>query len=298
MPSLSSASRSVLSLHGLLLLVVTGQAVASQTAESQIPASAAASSVPPVTQSNDPSAPPPDKSSAEPLPATKAVEAIDTSKLEFTPVPYLSKEPVREFKNPKWVINPANHYQAILSTEKGDITVELYSQRAPKAVNSFVFLALNHFYDGTRFHRVIEGFMAQGGDGLSADMSQQAAWGTGDPGYKYFYEINEDLNFNSTGVLGVARARSPHTQGSQFFITLAPANFLTGEYTIFGKVIAGHENLQKLTRNYNSSGPVKGKKADLLKTVKILVAQEAVQKTVKREDGDKNTKSEGKNEDK
>lgn len=80
----------------------------------------------------------------------------------FVPVPYLSTQPVRSFKEPGWVIDPAKTYRAVLKTNKGDVTVEFYARQAPKAVNNFVFLALNHFYDGTRFHRVIEGFMAQG----------------------------------------------------------------------------------------------------------------------------------------
>ncbi|MBI0445985.1 peptidylprolyl isomerase [Deinococcus sp. DB0503] len=195
----------------------------------------------------------------------------------FVAVPFLSTAPVRSFKAPAWVIDPARMYRAVLKTNRGDMTVELYPQQAPKAVNSFVFLALNHFYDGTRFHRVVGGFMAQGGDPLSADPAQKAQWGTGGPGYNFFVELDPTLTFDSAGVLGLARAQSPFSQGSQFFITLAPADFLSGQYTVFGRVIAGQDVLQQLTRTATSgqSGetPIAGAEADVLQSVQILVAQ-------------------------
>ncbi|WP_019585513.1 peptidylprolyl isomerase [Deinococcus apachensis] len=195
----------------------------------------------------------------------------------FTPVPYLSAAPVRTFKEPGWVINPAKTYRAVLRTTKGDVTVELYAKQAPKAVNSFVFLALNHFYDGTRFHRVVEGFMAQGGDPLSADAAQKAQWGTGGPGYGFFVELDQGLNFNVAGVLGMARSQSYFSQGSQFFITLAPADFLNGEYTVFGKVVTGQDVLAKLTRTATSGQggetPIQGAEPDRIQSVQILVSK-------------------------
>lgn len=243
------------------------------SASAQASSSNAASKLPPAAQSNDPSAPPADNTTnAAPLPATQTTENINTNALKFAPVPYLSQKTISQFKRPNWVIDPAKYYRAVLHTEKGQIVLDLYSQQAPKAVNSFVFLALNHFYDGTRFHRVIDGFMAQGGDGLSRDLSKKARWGTGGVGYNYFVELNEDLNFNAAGVLGVARSQSYFSQGSQFFITLAPSDFLTGGYTVFGKVVSGMETLKKLTKNYNNSGPIANKGADSLKRVEILVA--------------------------
>ncbi|GMA13763.1 peptidylprolyl isomerase [Deinococcus metallilatus] len=205
---------------------------------------------------------------AAPAPATSPA-------LTFTPVPFLSAAPVRSFKAPAWVIDPARTYRAVLKTNRGDVTVELYPRQAPKAVNSFVFLALNHFYDGTRFHRVIDGFMAQGGDPLSADAAQKAQWGTGGPGYNFFVELDPALDFGSAGVLGMARSQSYLSQGSQFFITLAPADFLSGQYTVFGKVIAGQDVLQKLTRTATSSQsgetPINGAQPDVLQGVQILV---------------------------
>ncbi|GGO35314.1 peptidylprolyl isomerase [Deinococcus humi] len=190
----------------------------------------------------------------------------------FTPVKPLSAQPVRDFDKAAQVIDPAKTYRAVLKTEKGDITVELNAKAAPKAVNNFVFLALNHFYDGTRFHRVIDGFMAQGGDPLSADQAKQSEWGTGGPGYSFSAEPKNGLKFDSAGVLGMARAASLDSQGSQFFITVAPADFLDGQYTVFGKVIQGQDVLNQLTRNDDGRGPIAGKAADELKGVEILVS--------------------------
>lgn len=190
----------------------------------------------------------------------------------FTPVKPLSEQPVRTFEKAAQVVDPAKIYRAVLKTEKGDITVELNAKAAPKAVNNFVFLALNHFYDGTRFHRVIDGFMAQGGDPLSADPAQKSSWGTGGPGYSFSAEPANGLKFDAAGVLGMARAASLDSQGSQFFITVAPADFLSGQYTVFGRVIAGQDVLDQLTRNDDGRGPVAGKAADELKSVEILVS--------------------------
>ncbi|CAM3769113.1 peptidylprolyl isomerase [Deinococcus frigens] len=190
----------------------------------------------------------------------------------FSPVKPLSDKPVREFAQAAQVIDPAKSYRAVLKTGKGDVTVELNAKAAPMAVNNFVFLALNHFYDGTRFHRVIDGFMAQGGDPLSADPAQKSRWGTGGPGYSFPAEPKNGLKFGSAGVLGMARAASLDSQGSQFFITVAPADFLSGQYTVFGKVIGGQAVLDKLTRNDDGRGPMAGKTADELKSVEILVS--------------------------
>ena len=203
---------------------------------------------------------------------TAAATPAAPTKPTFTPVKPLSAQPVRDFDKAAQVIDPAKTYRAVLKTEKGDITVELNAKAAPKAVNNFVFLALNHFYDGTHFHRVIDGFMAQGGDPLSADPAKQSEWGTGGPGYSFSAEPKNGLKFDSAGVLGMARAASLDSQGSQFFITVAPADFLDGQYTVFGKIIQGQDVLDKLTRNDNGRGPIAGKAADELKGVEILVS--------------------------
>ncbi|PNY81705.1 peptidylprolyl isomerase [Deinococcus koreensis] len=211
----------------------------------------------------------PAQSPSTQTPSTQTVPAP-----AFKPLPFLSQTPVRAFKEPGWVVDPAKTYRAVLQTSKGDVTVELYPRVAPKAVNNFVFLALNHFYDGTRFHRVIDGFMAQGGDGLSADPAQRARWGTGSPGYGFFVELDEGLKFDAAGVLAMARAQSYFSQGSQFFVTLAPADFLNGNYTIFGRVVAGQDVLAKLTRTARSGAQgeqaIPDAQPDVLRGVQIL----------------------------
>lgn len=126
---------------------------------------------------------------------------------------------------------------AIFTTNKGAITIELFNDKAPKTVENFKKLAGEGFYNGTRFHRVIQGFMIQGGDPLSKDLSKQSAWGTGGPGYSFADEIHAD-NQNIIGTIAMANA-GPNTNGSQFFINTANNSFLNTKHTVFGKVIAG-----------------------------------------------------------
>jgi cyclophilin family peptidyl-prolyl cis-trans isomerase/protein-disulfide isomerase len=145
----------------------------------------------------------------------------------------------RQFSDcPPVTIDPKKQYLAILHTEKGDITLELFADKAPLAVNSFIFLARNHWYDGVTFHRVIPGFVAQAGDPTGT--------GIGGPGYAFDNEISPDLKFDGPGVLGMANA-GPGSNGSQFFITYSAVPRLNGGYTIFGKLVAGMDVLQKLT---------------------------------------------------
>lgn len=126
---------------------------------------------------------------------------------------------------------------ATLHTNKGDITIEFMSADAPKTVENFTKLAQSGFYDGTKFHRVISGFMVQGGDPLSKDDAMSARWGTGGPGYQFADEIHAN-NKNDIGTISMANA-GPNTNGSQFFINTAANNFLDGKHTVFGKVVAG-----------------------------------------------------------
>jgi len=125
---------------------------------------------------------------------------------------------------------------ATLHTNKGDITIE-FNSATPKTVENFVTLAKSGFYDGTKFHRVIKGFMSQGGDPLSKDDSKQSLWGTGGPGYKFRDEIIAS-NKNDIGTISMANA-GPDTNGSQFFINAANNNFLDTKHTVFGKVVTG-----------------------------------------------------------
>lgn len=127
--------------------------------------------------------------------------------------------------------------KATLHTTKGDIVIEFADAVAPNTVANFTKLAKNGFYDGTKFHRVIKGFMIQGGDPLSKDDSMMARWGTGGPGYQFADEISPG-NSNAAGTIAMANA-GPNTNGSQFFINVADNAFLNAKHTVFGTVVAG-----------------------------------------------------------
>ncbi len=127
--------------------------------------------------------------------------------------------------------------KATLHTTKGDIVIEFNAAATPNTVANFIKLALAGFYDGTKFHRVIKGFMIQGGDPLSKDDTKQAQWGTGGPGYQFADEIGPN-NSDVTGTIAMANA-GPNTNGSQFFINTADNTFLNTKHTVFGTVTAG-----------------------------------------------------------
>jgi cyclophilin family peptidyl-prolyl cis-trans isomerase len=129
-------------------------------------------------------------------------------------------------------IDPKKRYRATFRTSAGEFEVELFADRAPRTVNNFVFLAREGFYSGTTFHRVIHGFMAQGGD--------PSGTGGGGPGYRFEDEFHPQLKHDSAGILSMANA-GPNTNGSQFFITFAPTPHLDGKHSMFGKVIRGME---------------------------------------------------------
>jgi cyclophilin family peptidyl-prolyl cis-trans isomerase len=138
---------------------------------------------------------------------------------------------------PPMTIDQTKQYIATLKTDKGDIKIELFADKAPLAVNSFIFLAKEGWFDNVTFHRVIPGFVAQAGDPTGT--------GFGTPGYAFKNEIT-DLKFDKPGVVGMANAGAD-SNGSQFFITLAPAPNLDGGYTVFGQVIEGMDVLNSLT---------------------------------------------------
>ncbi|HEX5149545.1 MAG TPA: peptidylprolyl isomerase [Candidatus Limnocylindrales bacterium] len=131
---------------------------------------------------------------------------------------------------PSGALDTAKTYTARFRTQKGDFTVELYADRAPRTVENFVNLARSGFYDGTTFHRVIGGFMAQGGDPTGT--------GTGGPGYQFDDEFHPTLRHDSSGILSMANA-GPGTNGSQFFITHGPTPHLDNRHSVFGKVTEG-----------------------------------------------------------
>ncbi len=133
---------------------------------------------------------------------------------------------------------------AALHTNKGDITIEFFDADAPNTVANFVKLAKEGFYDGTKFHRVIQGFMIQGGDPLTRDDAMQARWGMGGPDYKFADEIHGN-NRNAIGTIAMANA-GPNTNGSQFFINTADNNFLDGKHTVFGRVVSGMDTVEAI----------------------------------------------------
>lgn len=133
--------------------------------------------------------------------------------------------------------------KATLHTSKGDIQIE-FDQAAPNTVENFTKLASSGFYDGTKFHRVISGFMIQGGDPLTKDDSKQAMWGTGGPGYTFADEIHAN-NSNVVGSVSMANA-GPNTNGSQFFINVNNNNFLDTKHTVFAHVVSGMDVVEAI----------------------------------------------------
>jgi len=147
---------------------------------------------------------------------------------------------------PPMLIDPKKQYTATVKMAKGgQFVIQLYADKAPITVNSFVFLARQGYFDGVTFHRVLEGFMAQGGDPTGT--------GSGGPGYSFVNE-NSDLTFDKAGVVAMANA-GPDTNGSQFFITFGPTPNLNGGYTIFGQVISGMDVVNGLTRRDPNQNP-------------------------------------------
>lgn len=161
---------------------------------------------------------------------------------------------------PPMTIDINKKYLATFKLAKGgEFVVQLFPDKAPKTVNNFVFLARDGFYDGTTFHRVLEGFMAQGGD--------PEGTGGGGPGYQFEYEPN-DLTFDKPGVVAMAnRGAGTATNGSQFFITFVPTPQLDGGYTIFGQVIQGMDVVNGITRRDPDQSP--DYQGDVIETITI-----------------------------
>ena len=133
---------------------------------------------------------------------------------------------------------------AVIKTTAGDMVIEFWPDVAPKTVENFKKLAKQGFYDGTAFHRVIKGFMIQGGDPLTKDASKEDMWGTGGPGYQIKAEFNDHSHVR--GVISMARSQDPNSAGSQFFICDGNPTFLDHQYTAFGKLIKGDDVLTKI----------------------------------------------------
>jgi cyclophilin family peptidyl-prolyl cis-trans isomerase len=140
---------------------------------------------------------------------------------------------------PPMSIDTAKDYEAVIRmADGGEMRLRLFDDEAPQTVNNFVYLANQGFYDGTTFHRVLDGFMAQGGDPTGT--------GAGGPGYSFADEIDPNASFDRRGLLAMANA-GPNTNGSQFFITFAPATHLDGAHTIFGELVEGDDVLSGIS---------------------------------------------------
>ncbi len=160
---------------------------------------------------------------------------------------------------PAMSIDPEKNYQAIIRLENGgEMRLNLFDDEAPLTVNNFVYLANQGFYDGTTFHRVLDGFMAQGGDPTGT--------GAGGPGYQFADETANGLTFDRRGLLAMANA-GPNTNGSQFFITFVPTPHLDGGHTIFGELVEGDDVLSGLTLRDPAAATTPG---DVIKEIVIV----------------------------
>jgi len=158
---------------------------------------------------------------------------------------------------------------ALIATSEGQMLVELWSDVAPGHVENFKKLAQKGFYDGTCFHRVIKGFMIQGGDPLTKDEANQGRWGTGGPGYTIKAEFNDKPHVR--GVLSMARSNDPDSAGSQFFICHGDPRFLDRQYTAFGKLIQGDDVLEKIATTSTRPGDRPNKRMNI-DNIKIIPA--------------------------
>jgi peptidyl-prolyl cis-trans isomerase B (cyclophilin B) len=184
-----------------------------------------------------------------------AIFAADGNKKETTPM------------------NSSNEV-AVIKTSEGDMVVQFWTDAAPNTIENFKKLARQSFYDGTIFHRIVKGFMIQGGDPNSKDPAKENSYGEGGPGYNIKAEFND--HSHDRGVISMARGPDPNSAGSQFFICLAPVHRLDHQYTTFGKLIKGQDVLEKIgdtpvTRN-SMGEPSKPTKRVVIESIKIVPA--------------------------
>ena len=164
---------------------------------------------------------------------------------------------------------------AVIKTNEGEMVVKFWTDAAPNTIENFKKLARQGFYDGTIFHRIVKGFMIQGGDPNSKDTAKESSFGQGGPGYEIKAEFNN--HSHDRGVLSMARGPDPDSAGSQFFICLAPVRRLDGQYTTFGKLIKGGDVLEKIGNTpveRNTQGEMsKPTKRVVIESVKIVPAE-------------------------
>jgi len=202
----------------------------------------------------------PTLAAAEAKKEDKAIQAIDQqvakANVDKSSSSWKSKVPKPE----KVEFDASKKYFALMETTKGPIKIELMPDVAPMHVTSFIYLSRMGFYDGLTFHRVIQGFMAQGGDPRGN--------GTGGPGYNYGGEFSPKAKHDVPGILSMANA-GPNTDGSQFFLTFVPTPFLDGKHTVYGKVVEGMDNLKKLEAAGSTDNS--GRTSEPLKIDKVTI---------------------------
>ena len=160
---------------------------------------------------------------------------------------------------PAMQIDPKKKYKAHMETDRGTMAIELFADKTPNTVNSFVFLSREGFYEGVIFHRVIANFMVQGGDPTGTGM--------GGPGYKFADEFHPSLKHDKQGVLSMANA-GPGTNGSQFFITHLPTPHLDNRHSVFGQVVEGLDVLMSIPpRDPNS------RNAPAVKIIRVTIEE-------------------------
>src|SRR3954465_12046770 len=176
-------------------------------------------------------------------------------------------------KEEKTPMNSSNEV-AVIKTSEGDMVVQFWTDAAHNPAENFKKLARQGFYDGTIFHRIVKGFMIQGGDPNSKDPAKEASYGQGGPGYNINAEFND--HSHDAGVLSMARSSDPDSAGSQFFICLGPVHRLDHQYTTFGKLIKGEDVLEKIGNppvEQNSQGErSKPTKRVVIESIKIVPA--------------------------
>jgi len=180
-----------------------------------------------------------------------------------------AEEP-RSKKFTKEEIKKMSETKAVIETKLGNIELKFFPDVAPNHVNNFIELARKGFYDGTTFHRVIPGFMIQGGDPNSKN-PDRSKHGQGDPGYKIKAEFNDKPH--KRGTLSMARAGHPDSAGSQFFICVADSPFLDKQYTVFGEVVSGMDLVDKIVNQPRDRSDNPNDRVEM--KVKILEKQEA-----------------------
>jgi peptidyl-prolyl cis-trans isomerase B (cyclophilin B) len=179
-----------------------------------------------------------------------------------------------EEEKPKTTPTNSSNEVAVIKTSEGDMVIQFWTDAAPNTVENFKKLTRQGFYDGTTFHRIVKGFMIQGGDPNSKDPAKENSYGQGGPGYNVKAEFND--HSHDLGVISMARSQDPDSAGSQFFICLGPVHRLDHQYTTFGKLIKGQDVLEKIGEievARNSMGePSKPTKRVVIESIKIVPA--------------------------